>query len=192
MAKFFAIACIMLAAGYIYIRQSAEHRRSDGVAPDRAAPAHNAAATADGVSSFLGNSGYLMELPDDYDAAPAIKDGREIVHFYPKGAEPTLDETLFKERRVVRLEVNPMKIGDRKLTLDIVKKGVVMTLEQNKEAFSVKDLNLGLPGFQVDITTPMELKQVFLEGASTLYTLTGNDEALMHRLGGSIKETGGR
>lgn len=188
MAKFFAIACIMAAVGYVYIRTSA-----DDLGPSRPAPAPAAAPAVEerpssGVNGYMGKTGYLMEIPGDYEAYPSTQGAGELVFFYPRGGQPTMDEARYGQLRLVRLEVFPSVIEGKALPLPALKEGVARTLDQRGETYTLQDLNLGRPAFQATITKPKELKQVFVEGAGVIYQFTGADEELIYAMARSIKE----
>lgn len=148
------------------------------------------AAAKSGPTGFMGNSGYLMELPAGYTANARMEKETELVYFFPEGTAPATDESKYGETGVVRLEVQPAKMEGKPLTLEIVKKGVSASLKQRKETFTVKDLDVGRPAFQVDITKPARLVQLFTRGETMLYVFTGGDEALVQSLARSVKEVG--
>lgn len=142
-------------------------------------------------NAFAGHFGYLLEFPGDYDAYPAMRGKIELVYFFPKGVEPTNDESKYKELGLVRLEVfetPPGKQGAE--VIAAVKRGVEQSLRERKETYTARDLALLNGAFLVDITAPAAIKQLFVQGDKVTYMFTGGDEALLLRLAGTIKETG--
>ena len=113
----------------------------------------------------------------------------ELVYFFLKGAQPTADESKYKELGMVRLEVTPPPMHQGKpVGMDEMKKVVLFTLEGNKETAAAKDVALPLTGFMIDITAPKPIKQLFVRGKKVMYMFTGADAELMLSLAGSIKE----
>ena len=145
-----------------------------------------------GKSAFVGDSGYLLDFPSEYDVSPGMRGNSEVVYFFPKGTRPTEDERKYKALGMVRLEVSkPPVFNGKRATLEDLKKGVRYSLEKNKETFTLKDVPMAREAFQVNITLPNEITQLFVDGTGVFYSFTGADERLMYSLAESIKETGG-
>ena len=139
----------------------------------------------------MGDSGYLVEFPGNYDVFAEMRGRAEIVYFFPKGGKPTGDESKYLELGLVRLEVMELpptkKQGPEKTAA--VKSGVETSLQQRQEAYTAKDLAILNGAFLVHITQPKEIFQLFILGEKMLYVFTGGEEALISALAGSIKET---
>ena len=137
---------------------------------------------------YIGDHGYRIEFPEDYRAYKASTDaGTEVVLFVPSGTEPALDESQYAVRRIVRLE------AWRAMTIDLEKwrAAVSATLDKNNETHTISDVDVGRPGFQVHITSPKEIRQLFVRGAEVMYLFTGADEELLYMLARGIKEGAG-
>ncbi len=174
------------AAGFLYLKKgpAAGFKEPPGAAGGQAA--------LSGKSAFVGDTGYLIEFPSGYEVYAEMRGNTEIVFFYPKGGKPTTDESQYKALGMVRLEVSrPPEFNGKLATLEDLKKGVQYSLKNNKETFTLKEEPIGRAAFQVNITLPVEIKQLFVDGAGVFYSFTGADEAFMYSLAESIKESGG-
>lgn len=154
---------------------------SSTAAPSRAGAKPNA---------FVGNSGYLLEFPADYDAYAEMRGRTEFVYFFPKGVTPTNDESKYAGLGLVRLEVIGTPPGDKKGAelVAAVKRGVEISLQQRKETYTVKDIAIPGGAFLVHITNPAEIMQLFVPREKVIYMFTGGDESFMSKLAGSISE----
>ena len=133
---------------------------------------------------FVGRHGYRIEIPADYRAYPAPRDGEaEVVFFAPSGTEVTPDESKYAERRIVRLEAwKTTKAG-----LATWKGTISRSLDGRKETYTVSDVDVGRPGFLVHITRPKEIRQLFVEGTEIMFMFTGADEEQLRSLARGIK-----
>ena len=148
-----------------------------------------APAAAGKSNAFSGHYGYLMTYPAGYEVYPEMRGATEMVFFYPKGTKLTTDEKQYKALGIIRLEVVPrMQIQGRSVTSEELKMGVLATLEKNGETYTSKNLTLDKPAFQVNITAPNPIIQVFVEGAKVQYAFTGGDELPLQALAENIME----
>lgn len=191
MAKYIILA--IAAAGvsfgaFSYMGKS----RQAGPAVTAAAGGPPAAPSPAGVkpNAFMGDSGYLLEFPADYDVYAEMRGRTEIVYFFPKGAGPSNDESKYAALGLVRLEVIGTPPGDKKGAeiVTAVKRGVEKSLQQRKEPYTVKDIAMPGGAFMVHITQPTDIMQLFLPREKVIYMFTGGDEDFMLKIAGSIKE----
>lgn len=193
MAKIFAILCIFIGVGvaaYLHLRR--EIPGGEGApASGQELPADKPAGAVKqgGKSGFIGNTGYLLDFPSTHDAAASMQKNTEVVFFFRKGAQPTADESKYKELGMVRLEVMSAPVHQGKpVGMEDMKKIVLSTLEGKKETATAKDISLSLSAFMIDITAPKPIKQLFVRGTKVIYVFTGADTELMLSLAGSITE----
>ncbi len=142
-------------------------------------------------NGFMGHFGYLITYPGSYDSYAEMQGRVEMAFFYPKGGQPSVDESKYKDLGLVRLEVfetPPGKQGAE--VIAAIKRGVEKSLDERKEVYTVKDLQLLNGAFLVYITKPNEIMQLFVQGEKETYMFTGGEEAMMLSLAGSIRETG--
>lgn len=170
------------AGGFLYLRKH------------RAAGVQGAAAGAgregpSGKSGFIGDSGYLLQLPDGYEVLAEMRGKTELALFYPKGAKPTFEEAKYKALGIVRLEVREIPLmNGRRVSIKDLMNGVGYTLEQNKEQFTLKKVAMGRGAFQVDVTSPGRITQLFIQGRDVFYVFTGGDEELLYALARGVRE----
>lgn len=190
MAKLFALASLFVAVGIYGVLYLVRDIKVSRINHHTAAPATQPAAAAAGQrTGFVGDSGYLMEVPAGYEVYAEMRGTSELVIFYPKGTKPVADEKQYQALGIVRLEVSePPQVKGGRATLGDLKKGVLYTLDNNKETYTQKDLSLALPAFQVDITRPNPITQLFLGGKNVFYVFTGGDEKLMLSMAESVRD----
>lgn len=207
----FVLLAISASGAYVYVRRSAQRQLSaaeirDVLAQGGAktevtstpgggtkivisAPGAAKDSSAPGKNGFIGDSGYLVELPSDYTALPEKKDGLERVKFFPMDHPPKTSDA----PGLVLLEVTPSKGPDGRLlaTLEGYKAGMLETSRQYGETCSFSATAFALPGFEVTFThppTPGALIQVLLQGKAHYYMFSAHDRKLVESFAATLKE----
>jgi len=146
------------------------------------APAPAAATTvvsATGESAFLGNTGYVIRLPKNYEAIASFQDrGKnvEIVHFCRSGTDPTnfLNPGLFGQLGIVRLEVSPNPFSGSITGTDRLAHAISAQLTARGNKFAVHNLQVGpLRGIQANIELPEPGIESFILGEKVMYHFSG-------------------
>jgi len=193
MGRYVILAVMTAGLSFAVFSYLGKNRKPVSAAAAEAGNLSAASAAAESKpNGFMGNSGYLLEFPGNYDAFAEMRGRVEMAFFFPKGGQPSVDESKYKELGLVRLEVietPPTKKKGAEVAA-AVKRGVEKSLQERRETYTVKDLALLNGAFLVHITQPNDILQLFVQGEKVIYMFTGGDEALMSSLAGSIRETG--
>lgn len=149
-----------------------------------------------GESAFIGRSGYVIRLPQDYSASTTYKDAEkthEVVHFCRVGTDPTQFENLglFAQLGIVRLEVRPDPGAGTQQGLEYLTQKITADLERHREKYTIKNISVGpLQGFSVQYDTPFPRLETYILGGKVRYTfLAGQDDEIYRDILNSLRET---
>ena len=191
MAKFFMMAgagAIIMAAIMAVVQKPASVPAKDGTAT-----AAMPAVTAEG--GFIGHHGYVVKLPTGYTAVQNFKDERknlEVVHFCRQDTDATnfLNEGLFGQMGIVRLEVSPSPVADDLQSLDRLTQIITGRATARGEKFTVKNLQISsMRGIQLTYDVPSPRVEAFILGRSMLYAFTaGQDDETYRALIQSLRD----
>ena len=146
--------------------------------------------TKQGRSPYYGHYGYVITTPENYMVFPRFEDVQktnELAVFMPctiaqnvvgPAVYGQLDEALYGVEGVIRMEVQPRMINGIRYDLAMSKKVITQFLQKRGEVFETKEVSLALPAFEIDVTKPVELKILTIEGQKVMYQFTtgqGND-----------------
>ena len=101
------------------------------------------------------------------------------MHFCKKGADPTnfLDEGLFGQMGIVRLEVSPRPFPANPTGLANLSAAVSRKASSHGEKFILKNIQVGtLPGVQANIQSPFPRVEAYILGQNDLYFFYGGQE----------------
>jgi hypothetical protein len=135
-----------------------------------------------GESGHVGARGWVVRLPKDYAAVSQFKDSTkavEIVHFCRNGTDPTnfLDEGLFGQLDIVRLEVSPNPFPDNPTGAASLAAAIARKTTSHGEKFTTKSISIGsLSGIQVNIVSPFPRVETYVLGHNELYFFFGGQE----------------
>jgi hypothetical protein len=141
-----------------------------------------AASTGSGESGFVGSKGWVVRLPKDYVGISEFKDAGkndELVHFCKRGTDSTnfIDEGLYGELGIVRLEVSPSQFPPNMTGASSLAAAVTRKTTQHGEKFIMKNIQIGtLPGVQVNIQSPFPRVEAYILGQNDLYFFFGGQE----------------
>jgi len=146
-------------------------------------------------SAFLGRSGYVIGLPPGYATLQEFKDAQkrvEVVHFFKAGTDPTslLDEGLYGELGIVRLEVSPNDFSPDLNGLAQLTELVKSRALRRGEKFTVKNLALSpLRGVQFNFDAPFARVEAYILGQKVLYSfMAGQDDEIYRALINSLRD----
>jgi hypothetical protein len=150
---------------------------------------------AGGQSGFVGHYGYVVRLPEGYAAVQSFKDQAktvEVVHFCRSGTDPTsfLDEGLFGQLGIVRLETRPLPVSDDLEGLEKLTNLITGRAQQRGEKFTVKTLQVSnLRGVQITYEAPFSRVEAFLLGHEALYAfMAGQDDETFRGIVQSLRD----
>lgn len=135
-----------------------------------------------GESGFVGPSQWVVRLPQGYVGTIRFKGPgkrHEIVHFSPKGTDPTnfLNEGLFGQLGIVRLEVFPSPFPDNPTGVSTMAQRLQQRLNSQGEKFTMKNIQVAtLPGVQVNVEAPFPRVEGYVLGKSSLYYFYAGQE----------------
>jgi hypothetical protein len=150
-------------------------------------PAAAKAVSATGESAFVGNTGYVVGLPKNYEAVAVFKDEKktiEIVHFCRTGTDPTnfMQEGLFGQLGIVRLEVQPNPWAGDILGPEHLARAVSAERAARGDKFSMKNLQVGsLRGVQVQTDLPEPCVEAYILGETVMYHFYAGQEGEVYR-----------
>lgn len=160
-----------------------------------AAKAKPALEAAPGQSGFVGHYGYVVRLPEGYAAVQTFKDQSksvELVHFAKAGTDPTnfLDEGLFGQLGIVRLETRPSPVPEGLDGLERLTSLVTGRAQQRGEKYTVKNLQVSnLRGLQITYEAPFSRVEAFLLGRDVLYAfMAGQDDDTFRAIVQSLRD----
>ena len=147
-------------------------------------------------TAFLGRSGYVLRLPKDYTAVSTFKDPElktfEIVHFHPIGVDPSnfLNEGLYGQLGIVRLEVHPSPLAGTLQGLESLTHIVTSKAQQHGEKFHIKNIQVSsLRGIEITIETPFPRFESYILGKRVLYNfIAGQDDEVYRDLVSSLRD----
>lgn len=147
-------------------------------------------------SAFLGRSGFVIRLPRDYAAVSTFKDPErktfEIVHFHPIGVDPSnfLNEGLYGQLGIVRLEVHPSPLAGTLQGLESLTHIVTSKAQQRGEKFRVKNIQVSsLRGIEMTVETPFPRFEAYILGNRVLYNfIAGQDDEIYRGLVTSLRD----
>ena len=172
---FIGLLLILGAALLVLSRKSASPTPS-------APPPKPPEAAGSGESGFIGAHGWVVRLPKDYVGLSEFKDSSktdEIVHFSKRGTDPTnfLDEGLYGEMGIVRLEISPRPFPANMTGAASLAAAVRSKTVSRGETYVMKTIQIGtLPGVQVNIQTPFPRVEAYILGQNDLYFFYGGQE----------------
>lgn len=138
--------------------------------------------TPAGESGFVGHRGWVVRLPKEYVGVSEFRDKAktdELVHFCKTGTDPTsfLDEGLFGQMGIVRLEVSPSPFPANPTGLANLSAAVARKTSSRGEKFILKNIQVGtLPGVQANIQSPFPRVEAYILGQNDLYFFYGGQE----------------
>lgn len=147
-------------------------------------------------SAFLGHSGFVLRLPRDYTAVSTFKDPQqktfEVVHFHPVGVDPSnfLNEGLYGQLGIVRLEVHPSPLAGTLQGLESLTHIVTSKAQQHGEKFHIKNIQVSsLRGIEITIETPFPRFESYILGKRVLYNfIAGQDDEIYRDLVSSLRD----
>lgn len=185
-------AAILGAAVLAVVQKPAATPATEGT-PSAAMPA--AGGSDAGEGGFVGHYGYVIKLPAGYQAVQTFKGQRnnvEVVHFCKKDTDPTnfLNEGLFGQLGIVRLEVMPSPVADDLHGLENLQSMVTGRANARGEKYTVKNLQVSnLRGIQLTYDVPSPRVESFILGHSSLYSFTaGQDDDVYRALLQSLRD----
>lgn len=138
--------------------------------------------SASGESGYVGQRGWVVRLPKDYVAVSQFKDKEhndQVVHFCKRDTDPTnfLNEDLFGQMQIVRLEVTPSPFPPNPVGVANLTAAVNRKTASHGEKFVLKNFSVGtIPGVMVNIQTPFPRVEAYLLGKKELYFFFGGQE----------------
>ncbi|MBI5622527.1 MAG: hypothetical protein HY924_01975 [Elusimicrobia bacterium] len=146
--------------------------------------------------AYLGASGYVIRLPEGYTAYPSFKDRSktiEVVHFAKRGTDPShfVNEGLFGQLGIVRLEVSPSRFLDNPHPVDSLNKFIDTVMQSRGETFNKKPLQVtSLKGLQLTVESPFQRTEAYILGEKVLYMFSaGQDDEIFREIVMSLRET---
>ncbi|MFA6315824.1 MAG: hypothetical protein WC943_00235 [Elusimicrobiota bacterium] len=146
--------------------------------------------------AYMGASGYVIRLPEGYAAYPGFKDQArtvEWVHFAKLGMDPShfVDEGLFGQLGIVRLEVRPNPFLDNPHPTDSLNRFVDSMMQSRGETFNKKALQVtSLKGVQVTVESPFQRTEAYILGDKVLYLFSaGQDDEIFREIVMSLRQT---
>jgi hypothetical protein len=171
------VAIVAAVAAFITLRR-----------PPPAPPASSTVVSASGESAFVGHTGYVVRLPQGYEAVPAFKDQDktiEIVHFCKTGTDPTnfLHEGLFGQMGIVRLEVRPNPFAGSITGIERLSHIISGQLTARGDKFSpINNIQVSsLHGIQVHVELPEPNVQAYILGEEVMYSFYAGEEDEVYR-----------
>jgi len=140
-----------------------------------------------GEGGFIGHHGYVVKLPQGYQAVQSFRDARktvEIVHFCKRDTDPTnfLNEGLFGQLGIVRLAVAPSPVADDLHGLENLQNLVTGRAAARGEKFTVKNLQISsLRGVQLTYDVPFPRVEAFILGRRVMYSFVAGQEDETYR-----------
>jgi hypothetical protein len=107
-----------------------------------------------------------------------------VVHFCKIGTDPTelLDEDLFGQLGIVRLEVSPSPLAGRVNGLADLTRQVQARSQRDGDKFTVKNIQVSsLPGIQFTFAAPEARVETFILGQKVLYSFYGGEDDEIYR-----------
>jgi hypothetical protein len=158
-------------------------------------PASTTVISATGESAFVGNTGYVIRLPKNYEAVAAFKDEKktiEVVHFCRAGTDPTnfVHEGLFSQLGIVRLEVQPNPFIGSITGPERLMQSISAEHTSRGDKFSVKNLQVSsLRGIQAQVELPQSSVEAFILGESVMYHFyAGQDDDVYRDIVNSLRD----
>ena len=148
-----------------------------------------------GDSGFIGHFGYVVRLPPGYQAVQSRDERKnlEVVYFCKAGTDPTtfLDEGLFGQLGIVRLEVQPSPVPNDLHGLENLTKFVTGRAASRGEKHTLKNLQFStLRGIQLNYDVPFPRVEAFILGREVMYTFTaGQDDETYRGLLQSLRDS---
>lgn len=166
-------ALVIIGVGLFAVSQKSSRSASAAPAADASGP--------DG-EAYVSPSGWVVRLPRNYKAVSEFKDSAksdELVHFCPVGTDPTsfLNEDLFGQLGIVRMEVSPSPFSDDGSAQASLQDAVTRKLTSRGDKFTIKPFSVEtLTGFQVAVQTPFPRVEAYLLGRKMVYFLYGGQD----------------
>ncbi len=176
----FLVTGVLLVAGlaaYMTLRRE----------PPPAPPPSATVISATGESAFVGNTGYVVRLPKNYEAQAAFRDDKqtvEVVHFCRAGTDPTnfLHRGLFGQLGIVRLEVQPNPFAGSITGPERLMRSLSAEHAARGDKFSVKNIQTSsLRGVQVTTELPEPGVEAFILGEEVMYDFYGGADDDVYR-----------
>ena len=157
-------------------------------------------AESPGPNAFFGHYDYYVLLPKGYGALAEFADPERLVErvfFAPalaiaEGKIRQLSEDQYGSLGVVSLEVTPKehpRLGTSPVPFRAFREAIPDMLAKRGETFTVHETSLPYQAFELHITAPLPLIQVFVEGKDVVYMFTaGKDDDVLRSLLSSLKE----
>jgi hypothetical protein len=155
--------------------------------PPRPAPSSATVKSATGESAFVGNAGYVIRLPKNYEASAAFKDEKktiEIVHFCRTGTDPTnfVHDGLFGQLGIVRLDVQPNPWAGDIMGPERLARAVGAERSSRGDKFSIKNIQVSsLRGVQVQTELPEPSVEAYILGETVMYHFYAGQEDEVYR-----------
>jgi len=155
--------------------------------PSHAPPVSATVVSASGESAFVGNTGYIIRLPKNYQAVSAFKDEKktiEIVHFCRTGTDPTnfVHEGRFGQLGIVRLDVQPNPWAGDILGPERLSRAISAERAARGDKFSIKNTQVSsLRGVQIQTELPETSVEAYILGEAVLYHFYAGQEDDVYR-----------
>jgi hypothetical protein len=155
--------------------------------PTPAPPPSTVVVSASGESAFVGNTGYVVRLPKNYEAVAVFKDEKktvEVVHFCRAGTDPTnfLHKGLFGQLGIVRLEASPNPFAQSLAGPERLTRSLQTQHSARGDKFTIRNVGVSsLRGVQVTVELPEPSVETFILGETVLYDFYGGQEDDIYR-----------
>lgn len=149
-----------------------------------------------GDSAFVGDYGYVIKLPEGYQATAEKKGpgGKiEVVYFSKKGTSPTnfINEGLYGQLGIIRLEVRPHPLAGEFRGMDTLTALVEAWAIRREEKFTKKPIAVSaLHGTEFIFEVPSARLETYFLGEKHLYLFTaGQADELYKEIIYSLRDT---
>jgi len=185
---FLIIGAVLVAAAALIVS------RMQSPSPPSSAPSSQLASSG-GEAAFVGQTGYVIRLPKSYEAVDSFKDpqrSQEVVHFCRIGTDPTnfLNEGLFGQLGIVRLEVQPNPVAGSIAGIDRLSQLIAAQHQSRGDKFSIKNIQVSsLSGIQLAVELPQPYIESYILGEKVLYHFyAGLDDAVYRDILNSLRD----
>jgi hypothetical protein len=163
--------------------------------PPQPPPPSTTVISATGESAFVGNTGYVIRLPKNYEAVAAFKDEKktiEVVHFCRAGTDPTnfVHEGLFGQLGIVRLEVQPNPFAGSITGPERLTRSITAEHTARGDKFSIKNIQVSsLRGVQAATELPEPGVEAYILGEAVMYHFcAGQDDEVYRDIVNSLRD----
>ncbi|HVE11866.1 MAG TPA: hypothetical protein VNI01_00610, partial [Elusimicrobiota bacterium] len=189
-------AAVLAAIGAVLMGHGPQKEKAGGAAPPvPTAPDPYSDSSAPEERIFRGHYGYILKLPQGYEADADFADAgkiQEVVHFFPKGTDRQhlINEGLYGALGILRLEVSPRRVPQGLIDSPTLATWVTTKLARDKAKFEKRDQSVhGMQGFVIAESEPFASAKAYIVGQKVYYTLTaGSENSVFNAILSSITE----